>query len=134
MIGLALGLSACGRRETPVMEGVRTGTLLVGLGAECGSLDPHQMTAVYESQVGLALFEGLTAIDEKTLAAVPAAAERWEVSADGLEYTFFALPRAAGARAHPGHLGLGGGLCGCLLVSGNFPDWQWQQLDGLGQS
>jgi oligopeptide transport system substrate-binding protein len=44
---------------------------------------------VYEMRIADALFQGLTALDERTLQPVPAAAERWTVSDDGLEYTFY---------------------------------------------
>ncbi len=35
------------------------------------------------------LFEGLTTIDPKTLQVIPALAERWQVSADGLQWVFY---------------------------------------------
>jgi len=40
----------------------------------------------------MAVFEGLTVLDEKTATALPGAAERWDVSADGLTYTFHLRP------------------------------------------
>jgi oligopeptide transport system substrate-binding protein len=40
------------------------------------------------------LFEGLTVLDEKSAQAVPGVAERWEVSSDGLTYTFHLRPNA----------------------------------------
>jgi len=40
----------------------------------------------------MALFEGLTALDERTTEPVPAAAEKWESSADGLTWTFHLRP------------------------------------------
>ena len=44
-------------------------------------------TALAESNVELALFEGLTRLDENEQPQ-PAAAEKWEISADGTEYIF----------------------------------------------
>src|SRR5689334_21589327 len=81
-------VAGCSRRETPVEEGIRTATLLVGNGAEPADLDPHVVALFTDQRVQLALFEGLAAFDEKTAAAVPAAAERWESSPDGLTWTF----------------------------------------------
>jgi len=63
-------------------------TFVLNNGSEPQTLDPALMTGVPEMTVAEALFEGLTAYDPKTLAPVPAAAESWEVSADGLRYTF----------------------------------------------
>lgn len=72
----------------PVDDGVRDQVLLLGNGAEPQDLDPQVMTAFTDQNIALALFEGLCALDEKSSTAVPAAAERWEVSTDGLTYTF----------------------------------------------
>jgi len=85
---LCLLVTACSRRETPVDAGVRTGTLHVGNGAEPGTLDPHLVDAYSDMRVITALLEGLCAADERTAQAVPAAAERWENSPDGLTWTF----------------------------------------------
>ena len=68
--------------------GIRTGTLLVGNAAEPGDLDPQTAAVLNDQIIQIALFEGLTALDEETTVPVPAAAERWEVSADGLTWTF----------------------------------------------
>lgn len=81
-------LTACGRRETPVAEGIRTGTLLLGNLAEPRDLDPQVITAYTDMNIAAALFEGLTALDERTAQPLPAAADRWEISPDGLVYTF----------------------------------------------
>ncbi len=85
-------LSACSRRETLVEAGRREKILHVGNGAEPATLDPHLADAYTESRLLAALFEGLTVIDERTSEAVPAAAERWATSADGLVWTFHLRP------------------------------------------
>jgi oligopeptide transport system substrate-binding protein len=85
---LLLGAAGCARRETPAAAGVRSQTLLLGNGAEPEDLDPQVVTIYTDQNILLALFEGLTAIDEKTSQAVPAAAKSWESSADGLTWTF----------------------------------------------
>jgi oligopeptide transport system substrate-binding protein len=86
--GLCFLTTACSRRETPVDAGLRTGTLHFGNGAEPATLDPHLVDAYTEVRLVGALFEGLTVIDERTSTAVPAAAESWVQSPDGLAWTF----------------------------------------------
>lgn len=91
LLGLAL-LTACSKRETPVEAGIRTQTLHLGNGAEPQSLDPHLVAAFTDQRIILALFEGLCALDERTSQAIPAAAASWDVSPDGLTYTFHLRP------------------------------------------
>jgi len=87
-VACLLFLASCGKRETPVEEGIRTQTLLLGNLAEPKDLDPHILDAFTDMNIAVALFEGLTALDEKTGTPIPASAERWEISPDGLVYTF----------------------------------------------
>jgi oligopeptide transport system substrate-binding protein len=89
---LSLFLAGCAKRETPVEAGIRTQTLHLGNGAEPQDLDPQIVTAYTDYLILMALFEGLTVIDEATSQAVPGTAERWEVSPDGLLYTFAPTP------------------------------------------
>ncbi len=93
--------AGCARRETPVDAGIRTQTLLLGNGAEPQDLDPHICTAYSDFNILIALFEGLTCIDEKTSQAVPGVAESWEVSADGLLATFHLRAGAAWSNGDP---------------------------------
>ncbi|HOD47476.1 MAG TPA: peptide ABC transporter substrate-binding protein [Opitutaceae bacterium] len=81
-------LSACSPRETPVQRGLREQTLIRGIGHELASLDPHLATQASDYNVLSALFEGLVAEDPQDLHPVPGVAESWDVSADGLVYTF----------------------------------------------
>lgn len=94
-------LSACGRRETLVEAGTRTGVLHIGNGAEPGTLDPHLVDAYTDMRVIAAILEGLCAIDERTSQAVPAAAESWESSADGLTWTFHLRPGLQWSNGEP---------------------------------
>ena len=98
---LALALPGCARRETPAEEGIRTQTLLVGNAAEPADLDPHIMIAFTDSHVAYSLFEGLTQLDGKTSEPRPAAAERWDVSPDGLVYTFHLRPKLRWSNGDP---------------------------------
>ena len=84
---IAVALTACAKRETTVARGDRTGTLHVGNGAEIQSLDPHLAGGTVDHNVLSALFEGLVTLDEETFQPRPGAAERWELSPDGLVYT-----------------------------------------------
>jgi oligopeptide transport system substrate-binding protein len=63
-------------------------TLHFGLGAEPQYLDPHLASSVSAHNVIISLIEGLVSEDPKTLKPVPGVAERWEISEDGLVYTF----------------------------------------------
>lgn len=79
----------CSRRATLVEEGNRLQILHLGNFAEPADLDPHTNLGVPEARILNALYEGLTAPDPVTLKPIPAAAERWEISADGLRWRFF---------------------------------------------
>lgn len=76
------------QRATTVETGLRTQTLHLGNGAEPADLDPQVSTVYTDYLILISLFEGLTVIDETTSQALPGAAERWDISADGLTYTF----------------------------------------------
>lgn len=64
-----------------------TTTLHRGNVAEPDTLDPHKMTTVYENVIGRDLFCSVTdyAADGTV---IPACAESWDISDDGLKYTF----------------------------------------------
>ncbi len=88
LVVLAGLLGGCGGRESLADQAAADQRLLAGNGAEPSNLDPHTITGIPERNVVMTLFEGLTRFDPATLEARPAAAERWDVSADGLVYTF----------------------------------------------
>ncbi len=83
--------AGCARKENPP---VGTATALakkilrVGNGTEPQDIDPQTITGTPEYRLMISLYEGLVALapDGKTLE--PGVAERWEVSPDGLTYTF----------------------------------------------
>jgi oligopeptide transport system substrate-binding protein len=85
---VALALLGCTRHETPVQAALRTKTLYVGNFAEPRDLDPQVISIATDFNIAVALFEGLLSFDEATAQPVPAVAERWEISADRLTYTF----------------------------------------------
>jgi oligopeptide transport system substrate-binding protein len=64
------------------------GTLFFNNGAEPQSLDPGLVWDSAGNELVRELFEGLTRYEPRTLAPEPGIAERWEVSPDGLTWTF----------------------------------------------
>lgn len=86
---LACLAPAFAQRSTPVEDGIARGILHVGNGVEPKGADHHVVTGIPESRIITAVMEGLVAehpSEDTTIA--PGVAERWEVSADGLVYTF----------------------------------------------
>ena len=102
-VGLAciLATGGCVERTTPVEEGNRLQILHKGNGQEPEDLDPHIVTGVPEYNVMAALLEGLVSEDPVTLAPQPASAERWEISADRMTYTFYLRPEARWSNGDP---------------------------------
>jgi len=94
---LLVGLvAACGggsgeqggkEREGAAGATVERTTLRRGNGPEADTLDPQRARTDAAFNILRDLFEGLTAVGPDG-SAVPAAAESWTISADGLEYTF----------------------------------------------
>ncbi|HJM57197.1 MAG TPA: ABC transporter substrate-binding protein, partial [Planctomycetota bacterium] len=70
-------------------------------GTEVSTLDPATVTGVPEGRVLRAIFEGLVIKDPLTLAPEPGMAESWEVSEDGLTYTFHMREDARWSDGHP---------------------------------
>lgn len=68
--------------------------LVFNNGTEVSTLDPARVTGVPEGRIIKALFEGLVVKHPRTLEALPGMAESWEVSDDGLVYTFNIRPEA----------------------------------------
>ncbi|MDQ3613769.1 MAG: ABC transporter substrate-binding protein [Chloroflexota bacterium] len=73
--------------QTPVAEPVAGGTLTLGVQADPAELDPHMTSLTAAWHVLEHVYETLVTTDE-TLAPIPALAEEWTVSDDGLVYTF----------------------------------------------
>jgi ABC-type oligopeptide transport system substrate-binding subunit len=62
--------------------------IVVGLLAEPVTMDPPQISDLNSTRVIKRMFEGLTAQELGTYKIIPGLAERWEISRDGLLYTF----------------------------------------------
>jgi oligopeptide transport system substrate-binding protein len=100
-MGLALLLSACGGRTTPVDRANAEKILLIGNGAEPKDLDPQITTGAGEAVIHQALFEGLVTLDPATLDPIPGVAEAWTLSEDGRTYTFHLRPDARWSNGDP---------------------------------
>lgn len=66
----------------------KDGVLVFNAGEEPGTLDPALSHDIAGLKILMHVFEGLFAYDPRDASPVPAAAERWEVSADGKTWTF----------------------------------------------
>ena len=96
-------LSACSRRDatSPAAFSSTAQTLHASIGGEPSELDPHIINAPPDYQAVQAFFEGLAMNDPVTLGPRPAVAERWDVSVDGLTYTFHLRPTARWSNGDP---------------------------------
>ncbi|GAB5562055.1 MAG: peptide ABC transporter substrate-binding protein [Synoicihabitans sp.] len=89
---ITLFFVGCGGRQSRVEQGNAEGVMHMAIGAEPRDLDPHMVSAYTDMQVILAMYEGLVAVDEATSRPIPATAESWEISPDGLSWTFRIRP------------------------------------------
>ncbi len=87
-------LAGCGKKTSaPAAASASTATapakkiLRFGNQAEPQDIDPHTVTGTPEHRLCLTFFEGLVSEDPQ-LNIIPGAAEKWEISPDGLVYTF----------------------------------------------
>jgi oligopeptide transport system substrate-binding protein len=79
---LALLLNGCRPRESAVEAATASRTLLLGNLSEPNDLDPQIADSQQTFNIIMALMEGLAQYHPETCEAVPATAERWEISAD----------------------------------------------------
>lgn len=101
LAGAAVGGAGCAKRETPVEEGIRTQTLHFGNVEEPATIDPHIATMMAEWEIQTALFEPLLNLANDGRTFLPGAAERWEVSPDGLSYKFHLRQNATWSNGDP---------------------------------
>ena len=69
--------------------------------AEPSDLDPHAVSGLPEYQAVTCLLEGLTRLHPRTLEPLPGQAESWEISDDGLVYTFHLRENAKWSNGDP---------------------------------
>ena len=63
-------------------------TLVVGRAADSQSLDPGEAKTIEDQKIDDWVFDGLVKFDGESVKIVPALAESWEISKDGLTWTF----------------------------------------------
>ena len=83
-------------------------------GGEPESVDPHIVTGQLDGRVSSALFDGLLQFDPRTGDPVPAIAERYDVSPNGLIYTFHLRSNATWSTGEP-------------ITAHDFV-WSWQRV------
>lgn len=93
-------LPAC-RRVAAIETAAAEGILLVGNGPEPEGLDPVFTTGVSALQIQQALFEGLITPNPVDLSPEPGVAERWTVSDNGREWTFYLRENALWSNREP---------------------------------
>lgn len=105
VLALPLTVALCpwatAARETPADEAIRTKTLLLGNGSEPQDLDPQVILGYNEYNIMIGLFEGLMVYDEASGRPIPGAAESYELSEDGLTYTFHLRPAGKWSDGEP---------------------------------
>lgn len=84
--GAVLALGQLG--SMPAAAQTPPGVLVVGQIAEPKALDPAAVTAVNDFRILMNVYDGLVRYKSGTLEVEPALATGWQVSEDGLEYTF----------------------------------------------
>jgi len=123
LLSVCAGSCAPGHAESPEVNGRRYfGSLSVpagqvlrfNLGSEPELRDPGTMSGQPDGRFARIVFEGLTVSDPRTLEPRPGQAYRWDVSADGLTYTFHLRSGLTWADGAP-------------LTSGDFL-WSWRRV------
>lgn len=89
---LTAALVSVAALATPGLAQTPPGVLIVGQVAEPKSLDPHAVTAVNDFRILMNIYDGLVRYAPGTLEVEPALATAWEISEDGLVYTFALRP------------------------------------------
>jgi len=96
-----LSAAGCGRRETLVETGTRDQVLHFGNKDEPSDLDPQINSASSTFNILDALFEGLVLFSSDGRTILPGMADRWEISPDGLTYTFHIREGARWSNGEP---------------------------------
>ncbi len=97
--GLLLG--GCAKHETAVESGARAQILHVGNKDEPADLDPHTNNGATTGTILTSLFEGLVIYGGDGKSILPGVAESWDISPDGLTYTFHLRSNAKWSNGDP---------------------------------
>lgn len=101
VMACAVLIGGCSKGLSNAEKGLRDNELYIANADEPESIDPHIATGSPDNNVIIAMFEGLVTLDPKDLKPSPGVAERWEVSDDGLVYTFYLRPNAKWSNGEP---------------------------------
>ena len=106
LVSLVLGSISCRALATnPAFFGSTTppatNILRYINGDEPESLDPAISSGQPEARIYMALYQGLVEYDPKTLAAIPALAERWDINDDSSEFVFHLRRNAKWSNGDP---------------------------------
>ncbi|MEC7802519.1 MAG: peptide ABC transporter substrate-binding protein [Verrucomicrobiota bacterium] len=101
LLGVYLFLLGSCSAPSNVEKAIDEKILHFGLGSEPQYLDPHLANSVSAHNVIIALIEGLVSEDPKTLKPVPGVAEKWDISENGLVYTFHLRKNAKWSNGDP---------------------------------
>ncbi len=98
---LAALLMGCGKSVSKIDQASLNGIFHYGNGTEIQDLDHQVVTGVPEHNVVMSLVEGLVMENPKDLSPEPGVAESWEISDDGLTYTFHLRDNALWTNGDP---------------------------------
>jgi len=100
-LALVLALAGCERVDRATWA-AQNKILLLGNGSEPKALDPHLISAVNDSNIMIALFEGLVGHDPKSDDVdAPGAAHKWEHNEDYTIWTFYLRPDGRWSNGDP---------------------------------
>jgi oligopeptide transport system substrate-binding protein len=103
-VGIFAILSAGCQRQTEyfgTVEPPKENVFRFNNGAEPQYIDPGLMNGQPDFRIGSLLFEGLAVMDWKTNQPAPGVADRWEIAADQLTYTFHLRDNAQWSDGRP---------------------------------
>ncbi|WP_028986444.1 ABC transporter substrate-binding protein [Thermicanus aegyptius] len=85
-------VAGCSFNSPPQSAGenaAREKSIVIGLQAEPTSLDAHQISDYNSSRAAMEMYDQLVQFKDESTEIEPDLAEKWDVSKDGLEYTFY---------------------------------------------
>jgi oligopeptide transport system substrate-binding protein len=86
--GSLLLMTGCFESERLVDKAARNKIFHMGNGSDPATFDPQLVNNSVDSNIAYALFEGLVSADPETVKPIPGIATSWDISEDGLVYTF----------------------------------------------
>lgn len=90
-LAFSLVLTGCSKESSTGSGGSKgkKNNLIIGLEAEPTSLDAHQISDYNSSRASMEIYDQLVQFKDESTELEPDLAEKWDVSEDGLQYTFY---------------------------------------------